>query len=335
MRRCVLNTACAGVSAFFTFASAGSAVSSPARKQPAPALFAGGEAILTAVDQPLTSPPELSHPNGIRRIQSSPWLVPVNFRELWRQRELLRFFVLRDVKTRYRQTYLGPAWAILRPLMTIVIFSVIFGNLAGISPGTDIPYALWVTPAVLAFGYVAAALTAAGSSLVINGGLITKVYFPRLYVPVATAFTPLIDFLLGLLVLLGLFVYYHRAPSWHIVFLPAFLALAALIVIGVGLWLSSFSAQYRDVVFGVPFLVQIWQYATPVIYPVSFIPQQYQWLLALNPFTAVVEGFRWSLLGVPFGSLWGLAVSISIGVGITALGLFYFRRTERIMVDML
>ena len=192
-----------------------------------------------------------------------------------------------------------------------------------------------MTPAVLAFGYVAAALTNAGSSLVTNGNLITKVYFPRLYVPLSTALTPLVDFVIGLLVLLGLFVYYHRAPSWHIVFLPAFLALAVLIVVGVGLWLSSFSARYRDVVFGVPFLVQIWQYATPVIYPVSFIPQQYRWLLALNPFTAVVEGFRWSLLGVPFGSLVGLFTSISIGVGITLFGLFVFRSTERIMVDML
>lgn len=285
--------------------------------------------------QALAPPTELSHPNGVNRIQPSRWLVPVNVRELWHQRELVGFFVLRDVKSRYRQTYLGPAWAILRPLMTIVIFSAIFGQLAGISPGTDIPYALWVTPAVLAFGYVAAALTNTGSSLVTNGNLITKVYFPRLYVPLATALTPLVDFVLGLLVLLGLFVYYRRVPSWHIVFLPAFLALAALIVIGVGLWLSSFSARYRDVVFGVPFLVSLWQYATPVIYPVSFIPQQYRWLLALNPFTAVVEGFRWSLLGVPFGSLVGLFTSISIGAGITLFGLFVFRRTERIMVDML
>lgn len=287
------------------------------------------------MDQPLTSPPELSHPNGVHRIQASRWLVPVNFRELWHQRELVRFFFLRDVKTRYRQTYLGPFWAILRPLMTIVIFSVIFGNLAGISPGTDIPYALWVTPGVLAFGYVGAALTNTGSSLVTNGNLITKVYFPRLYVPLATALTPLVDFVIGLLVLLGLFAYYRRTPSWHIVFLPAFLALAALIVIGVGLWLSSFSARYRDVVFGVPFLIQIWQYATPVIYPVTFIPQQYRWLLALNPFTAVVEGFRWSLLGVPFGNVWGLVVSVSIGLGVTVVGLFIFRHTERIMLDML
>lgn len=276
-----------------------------------------------------------AHPNGVHRIQPSRWIVPVDFRELWRYRELVRFFVLRDAKSRYRQTYLGPAWAILRPLLTIVVFSVIFGGLANIKTGTDIPYPLWVTPGVLAFSYVATALTNTSTSLVTNANVITKVYFPRLYVPLSTALTPIIDFVIGLVVLLGLFLYYRHAPSWHIVFLPAFLALAALIVVGVGLWLSSFTARYRDVVFGVPFLVQIWQYATPVIYPVSFIPQQYQWLLYLNPFTAVVAGFRWSLLGVSFGSIWALVASISIALGVTATGLFVFKRTERIMVDML
>jgi lipopolysaccharide transport system permease protein len=277
----------------------------------------------------------VEHPGGVRRIQPSPWLVPINVGELWRSRELVRFFVLRDAKSRYRQTYLGPLWAIVRPLMQIVVFSVIFGHLAGISSGTGIPYALWVTPAVLAFTYIGMALTNTSTSLVTNGNLITKVYFPRLYVPIATCLTPVIDFMLGLVVLLALFVYFHQTPSWHIVFLPAFLALAALVVIGVGLWLSSFTARYRDMVFGVPFLIQIWTYATPVIYPVTFIPAQYRWLLALNPLTAVVEGFRWSLLGLPFGSIGGLVASIAMGVGVTASGLFVFRRTERHMVDLL
>jgi len=299
----------------------------------------GGEAILAAVgatqSQALATPSVADEPARIHRIQPSRWLVPVDFGELWRYRELVRFFVLRDAKSRYRQTYLGPLWAILRPLLTIVVFSAIFGGLAGISPGTNIPYPLWVTPAVLAFGYVSTALTNTSSSLVSNSNVITKVYFPRLYVPVSTSLTPIIDFLLGLLVLLSLFVYYREAPSWHIVFLPAFFALAALIVVGVGLWLSSFTARYRDVIFGVPFLVQIWQYATPVIYPVSFVPEKYRWLLTLNPFTAVVEGFRWSLLGLPFGSLVPLVASLSIAVAVTTSGLFVFRRTERLMVDLL
>jgi lipopolysaccharide transport system permease protein len=279
----------------------------------------------------------VAHARVVRRIEASPWLVPVDARELWRYRDLLRFFVLRDVKSRYRQTYLGPSWAILRPLVTIVVFSAIFGGLAGLSPGKNvhIPYALWVTPAVLAFTYVSTALTSTSTSLVQNSSLITRVYFPRLYVPIAATITPIVDFVLGMLVLLGLFVYFHRAPSWHIVFLPAFLGLATLVVVGLGLWLSSFTARYRDAIFGVPFFVQVWQYATPVIYPASLVPQPYRQLLDLNPFTAVVNGFRWSLLGLPFGSLVALAASLSIAVGLIVTGLFFFRYTERHMVDML
>lgn len=263
--------------------------------------------------------------------------MPVDVGELWRYRELVGFFVLRDAKSRYRQTFFGPAWAILRPLLQIVVFTAIFARLAHITPGkgVHIPYALWVTPGVLAFGYVASALTNTSTSLVANSQIITKVYFPRLYIPISTALTPMIDFVLGFVVLLGLFLYYDRTPSWRIVFAPAFLALAALIVVGAGLWMSSFTARYRDVVFGVPFLVQIWQYATPVIYPVSFIPPRYQWLLDLNPFTAVVNGFRWSVLGLPFGSPVALAVSLCVAAGVGASGLFVFRRTERLMVDLL
>jgi lipopolysaccharide transport system permease protein len=291
--------------------------------------------VQAAEPQAIAPPRVAAHARGIRRIQATRWLVPVDVGELWRYRELVRFFVLRDVKVRYRQTFLGPSWAILRPLMTIVIFSAIFGGLAGISPGSDIPYALWVTPAVLVFGYVSSALTGASSSLVTNSSLITKVYFPRIYVPVSAAATPIVDFLLGLLVLLGLFAYFQRPPSWHIVFLPAFLALMILVIVGVGLWLAAFTARYRDVMVGVPFLVQIWLYLTPAIYPASFVPPEYRWVLALNPLTAVVAGFRWSLLGLPFGSLIALVASLCIGVGATASGLFVFRRAERLMVDML
>jgi lipopolysaccharide transport system permease protein len=307
----------------------------------AQARTAGAEAILGAVQaaesQAVAPAPVAAHPHGVRRIQPSSWFVPIDARELWRYRELLRFIVLRDVKSRYRQTYLGPSWAILRPLVTLVIFSAIFGGLAGITPGkgVDVPYALWVTPAVVVFTYVSTALTNTASSLVINSHLITKVYFPRLFIPLSTSLTPVVDFLLGLLVLAAVFAYYGRAPSWHIVFLPAFMALMILVTAGIGLWLAAFSARYRDVVFGAPFLVQIWQYATPVIYPVAFIPSTYRWLLDFNPLTAVVEGFRWSLLGLPFGSLTTLAASICIGLAASASGLFAFRRTERLMVDML
>jgi homopolymeric O-antigen transport system permease protein len=269
------------------------------------------------------------------RIQPSRGVVPIDVGELWRYRALARYFVLRDVKSRYRQTFLGPAWAILKPLLTIVIFSAIFGGLAGIKTGSNIPYTLFVTPAVLAMGYFSSALSGAASSLLSNGGLISKVYFPRLYTPLSAALTPLVDLGLSLSVLFVLFVYFHRAPSWHIVFLPAFLALAGLAAIGVGMWLAGPTVRYRDITFALPFVLQIWQYATPVIYPVSFVPPEYRWLLALNPLTAVVEGFRWSILGTPFGDSTVLYVSLGFALAIAASGLFAFRRAERTIVDMI
>jgi homopolymeric O-antigen transport system permease protein len=271
----------------------------------------------------------------VRRIQPSRGLIPIDLGELWRYRELARFFLLRDVKARYRQTFLGAAWAILRPLLTIVIFSAIFGGLAGISPGTNIPYTLFVTPAVLAMSYFSSAMSGTSSSLLSNGQLLSKVYFPRLYAPLSAVLTPLVDLLLSLVILLGLFVYYDRAPSWRIVFLPAFFALAAFVALGFGMWLSGITVRYRDVLFALPFVLQIAQYVTPVIYPVSFIPHSYRWLLALNPLTAVVAGFRWSLLGTPFGDTTVLYTSLGLTLAVTVSGLFAFRRTERTIVDML
>lgn len=287
-----------------------------------------------ANSQPLAPPEGGASVKRVQRIQPSPWFAPIDVGEFWRYRALIQFFLLRDVKTRYRQMHLGAAWMVLRPLVTIVIFSVIFGNLAGIATGTDIPYALWVTPGVLVFAYVSSALTSTSASLVSNSGIITKVYFPRLYVPISAALTPIVDFLLGLVVLLGLFAYFHRAPSWHVVFLPAFLALAMLIVIGLGLWFAALTARYRDVIFIAPFLTQTWQFLTPVIYPASYA-KGHRVLLDLNPMTAVVAGFRWSLLGLPFGSSLALETSIPIALGLTLTGLFVFRRAERLMADML
>lgn len=276
----------------------------------------------------------LVRPRAVRRIQPSRGLVPIDFGELWRYRELSYYFLIRDVKARYRQTFLGPAWAILRPLATIVIFSAIFGGLAGIKPGSNIPYALFVTPGVLAFGYFQSAMTGTTASILNSSGLMAKAYFPRLYAPLSATLTPLVDLLLSLTVLFGLFAYYDRAPSWRIIFLPAFLGLAALVAFGFGLWLSGVSVRYRDVGFGLPFVLQIWQYATPIIYPVSFIPSSYRWLLSINPMTAVVAGFRWSLLGTPFGQTRVLLISLAFGLLVTVSGLFVFRRAERTITDM-
>ena len=288
---------------------------------------------MQTTESPTIAP--LAHPNGVLRIQPSRWLVPVDFRELWRFRGLVRFFVFRDLKSRYRQTLMGPVWAILRPLGSIVVFTVIFGRIAHIKSNTDIPYALWVTPGVLAFGYIAGAITSTSTSLVANSHLMQKTYFPRLYVPISTTLTPLFDSLLSLLVLLSLFAYYDRAPSWHIVFLPAFIALSVLLAVGLGLWLCSGTARYRDVVFAVPFAIGVFQWLTPIIYPPTFIPARFRWLLEVNPFTAVVAGFRWSMLGTPFGSLTALAASIGLAAAATASGLYVFKRAEGLMVDLL
>lgn len=300
---------------------------------------AGGRpAILGLVQASRTGDLELAATSAspiVRRIQPSRGLIPVDFSELWRYRELCRFFVLRDIKSRYRQTFLGPAWALLRPLMTIAIFSAIFGGLAGIKPGSNIPYPLFVTPGVLVMGYFSSAVTGASSSLLSSGSLMSKVYFPRLYAPFSAALTPLVDLLLSLLVLLGLFAYFHRAPSWRIIFLPGFLMLAAVVALGFGMWLSGVTVRYRDVSFALPFVLQIWQYVTPVIYPVSFVPSTYRWLLALNPLTAVVVGFRWSLLGTPFGDKTVLFASLGFALAVSTTGLFVFRRTERTIVDMI
>lgn len=288
--------------------------------------------------QQATTADALEHGFGgqsVRRIQPSSGVVPIDFGELWRYRELSYFFLLRDIKARYKQTFLGPAWAILRPFLSMVLFSAIFGGLAGISPGSDIPYPLFVTPGVIAFTYFTSALTGSSGSFLNNSGLLSKAYFPRLFAPLSAALTPLVDLLLSLTVLLGLFAYYRRLPSWHIVFLPLFLVLIAFVALGFGLWISGVSVRFRDVAFGLPFILQLWQYATPVIYPLSFVPEKYRWLLGLNPMTAAVDGFRWSLLGTPLGSPWVVVGSCAFALLVTGSGLFAFRRTERTIVDQI
>jgi lipopolysaccharide transport system permease protein len=276
-----------------------------------------------------------SRPLPVRRIKASRGLVPIDLGELWAYRALLYLFMWRDVKTRYRQTYLSGFWAIFRPLSSMVLFSVVFGTFVGVKTGTGFPYPLFVYPGVAAWGYFASAVAGATSSLASNGHLINKAYFPRLYAPLATVTAPLIDLALSLLVLFGLFAWYHDAPSWHIVFLPVVVLVALLIALGIGLWLSGLTVRYRDVAFGVPFITQIWMYATPIIYPVTLVPGRYRWLTDLNPLTAVVDGFRWSMLGTAFPSAAATASSLVVTVVLVGTGVFAFRRTERTIVDLM
>jgi lipopolysaccharide transport system permease protein len=270
-----------------------------------------------------------------RRIQASTGFIPIDFRELWRYRGLLYRFLWRDFKARYKQTYLGPFWAVFRPFASIVLFSVIFGGLAHISTGdSHVPYPLFAL-GLLPWTYFSSVFTGSASSILNSTGLLQKVYFPRIYAPLSAGVTPLIDLALTMVIAFGLFAYYRTLPSWHIVFMPFFILLALIVGLGCGLWFTGIMVRYRDAGYALPFTLQIGMYLTPILYPSTFIPERWRWLLALNPLTAVIEGFRWSLLGTTPPSVPGLVVSASIGVLVMVAGLYFFRRTERTIVDMI
>ena len=271
-------------------------------------------------------------------IEPTRGLASLQLRALWEYRELLYFLVWRDVKVRYKQTALGVAWIVLQPVISMLIFSGLFGVLLG-APSNGAPYPVFVFAGLLPWQYFAGALTRASASLVGSAHLITKVYFPRLVIPLSGVIGGLVDFGVSFIVLLLLMAFYRIAPTPAVIFLPAFLLLAMATSLGFGLWLAALNVRYRDVNYLVPFLVQIWMYVTPVIYSASLIPERYRWLLALNPMTGVVEGFRWALLGgvmtetQPPNGLFAVSVVITLAVLIG--GLFFFRSTERTFADVI
>jgi lipopolysaccharide transport system permease protein len=217
----------------------------------------------------------------------------------------------------------------------MIVFAAIFGGLAGIDSGTGIPYPLFLYAGLLPWTYFQSALTSGAASLLNNGPLISKAYFPRLYAPLASTSAPLVDFVLGLAVLFGLFAWFQRVPGSQAVLLPGLVVLALLIAFGVSLWISGLAVRYRDVGYALPFVAQVWMYLTPVIYPVTLVPERLQWLLSLNPMTAVVEATRWSLLGQPAPGAGTIVASLSTTALLVLTGLFFFRRTERTIVDMI
>jgi lipopolysaccharide transport system permease protein len=254
--------------------------------------------------------------------------------EMWHYRELLYFFIWRDLKVRYKQTLLGAAWAVLQPLMTMVIFSVIFGKLANIQPPAGIPYPVFSYAALLPWQLFSGALSNASTSLVGNQSMITKVYFPRLLLPLASVLSGLVDFGIAFIVLLGLMVYYHISPTWAVLFLPLFILLALASALAISLWLSAFNVRYRDFKYVIPFLLQFWMYATPIVYPSTMIPEKYRLIFGLNPMTGVVGGFRWALLGMKgeVGSL--LVIAVIIVAILLTTGLIYFQRMEQTFADI-
>ena len=260
--------------------------------------------------------------------------VPLELGELWRYRELLFFFIWRDIKVRYKQTLLGASWAILQPVFTMIVFSIFFGRLAKI-PSDGIPYPIFSYAGLLPWTFFAAGLTNGANSIVRDANLVQRVYFPRLITPISAVVGGLPDFFLAFLVLVGMMLYYGLFPTGaSLVLLPLCLLLALATAMGVGLWLAALNAEYRDVRYVVPFLTQFWMYATPVVYPSSLLDEPWRTLYGLNPMVSVVEGFRWSLLGQgeSVSLMFGLSALASFALLIS--GAFFFRRMERRFADV-
>lgn len=257
----------------------------------------------------------------------------LDLKELWEYRELLYFLTWRDIKVRYKQTVIGAGWAIIQPFSTMVIFSIFFGKLAGI-PSEGVPYPIFAYSALVPWMYFANALAQSSNSLVEHERVITKVYFPRLIVPMAAVVSGLVDFAIAFTVLVGMMAFYGVVPTAAIWTVPLFILLATATALGVGLWLSALNVQYRDVKYAIPFLVQFWLFATPIAYPTSLVPEPWQVLYGLNPMVGVVEGFRWALLGT--GQAPGLLVVVSMLMvaALLASGLYYFRRMEDTFADV-
>ncbi|MBC7232565.1 MAG: ABC transporter permease [Chloroflexi bacterium] len=266
-------------------------------------------------------------------IRPSHGWIALNLRELWQYRELLYFLTWRDIKVRYKQTVLGAAWAIIQPFFTMVVFSIFFGQLAQM-PSNGIPYPIFAYSALVPWTYFANALTQASNSLVQQEHIITKVYFPRLILPLAAVLGGLLDFTIAFVVLVGMMLFYGLMPTAAVWMLPLFILLAAATALGVGLWFSALNVEYRDVRYAIPFVIQFWLFATPIAYSSSLVPERWRPLYGLNPMAGVVEGFRWALMGqaqAP-GSL--LAVSILMVITLLMSGLYYFQRMERTFADV-
>jgi len=259
--------------------------------------------------------------------------VPLRLAELWAARELLYFLVWRTVKVRYKQTFLGAAWAVVQPVKTMAVFSLFFGRLARI-PSEGIPYPIFALTALVPWTFFANSLTQASNSLVEQESLLTRVYFPRLLLPLAAVTAGLLDLAIAFAALVGLMAVYGNVPSVAVVTLPLFVLLAVIAALGAGLWLSALNVQYLDVRYVTPFLVQIWLFVSPVAYPSSLVPARWQAVYGLNPMAGVVEGFRWALLGLPQPPGGLLAASAGTAVILLVSGLFYFRRMERSFADV-
>ncbi len=267
------------------------------------------------------------------RLKASKGWRSVNLREVWKYRELLYFLSWRDIKVRYKQTALGALWAILQPFLTMVVFSVFFGKLGGM-PSDGIPYPIFAFAALVPWTFFANGLTQSGNSLIQNAGMLKKVYFPRLIVPLSSVLCGAVDFLFAFGVLLCMMLWYGIFPTGNVLWLPVLLLLAFGTALGVGLWLSAMNVQFRDVRYTLPFITQFWMFATPIAYPSSLLSEPWKTLYGLNPMVGVVEGFRWALLGTATAPGAMLLVSGGTMLILLGTGLLYFRRMERTFADV-
>jgi lipopolysaccharide transport system permease protein len=254
--------------------------------------------------------------------------------DVWDHRELVGYLTWRNIIVRYKQTALGAAWAVIQPVFTMIVFTIFFGHLAGLATRSTIPYPVLTYAALLPWQLFQYSITQAGLSLVGNQALVTKVYFPRLVLPLSVVFAGLVDFFIASFVLVGLMVYYGIVPGAAALLLPVFTLLAVIVAVGVGLWLAALSVEYRDVQYVIPFLLQFWLFVTPIAYPATIVPQRWHVLLDLNPMAGVVEGFRWALLGAPAPGA-AFVLSASVAVVLLVTGLYYFRRLEDSFADVI
>jgi lipopolysaccharide transport system permease protein len=298
-------------------------------------ITSGGLVSRNAVPAPVGADQAASPPDDTRLVVIEPprsWEA-MNLRELWGYRELLYFLTWREVKVRYKQTAVGAAWAVLQPLLTMVVFSVIFGALIRV-PSDGLPYPVFAYTALLPWTFFSSALTRASGSLVNDAPLLTKVYFPRLLLPISAVLSVTLDFGVAFVILLAMMGWYGIVPGVALLTLPLFLLLAFTTALGCGLWLSALNVRYRDIAYVTPFLIQIWFFVTPVAYPSSIIPERWRALYGLNPMTGVVEGFRWALLDTAGAPGATIAVSTMVVLILFLGGVFFFRRTEHGFADV-
>ena len=280
-----------------------------------------------------TEPQTLGPPLPFIRIERSSGWLSFNLRELWAYRELLYFLIWRDVKVRYKQTAIGAAWAILQPFLTMIIFVLVFNKFANV-PSDGLPYSIFAYTALLPWGLFAGAVSRSSLSIVGQASVISKIYFPRLMVPLSATISGLVDFAVAFVLLISMMIWYGIVPNWGILTLPLFLLFALATALAIGLWLSALNVEYRDVTHAVPFLIQIWLFASPIAYPVSLVPENWRLLYSLNPLVGIIEGFRWALLGKESPNLGVVTISALVVVALLFTGMIYFKRMERSFADV-